>query len=297
MAEETDLKIEQDKTVTAKDGKSPEIDIEKTTSVAPTDDKPTEVDGEEKIPTSDDISDVIEILNILDKEVGGTGEIAEIPDSLRNSLGFLVTSLSTVKDMWEDPAWNALLEDLRDQKEDGQTPSIEVAVARTIPLAKIQELAESEDYAGAQGELRSSLDAAKASADEEAMYSESFDTMLQQAEEYAQEMGYDEERKNQTLQKIFDILKIVGDGKLSKAEFAEFDKMVNYDTDTATLRDQLSAQGSKEVLPDKASVEAAMTPKKPERKEPTSEPGLGSMAGYSEPAYLKTGQGRFNKGK
>lgn len=289
-----DLEVTQKKDIAVnEDGKTPGIEVNKDTTVAPID-KPTE-EVKDEMPAAEDIADVVAILNILDKEVGGKGEITEIPDTLRSSLGFLVKSLSTVKDMWEDPTWEDILDDLRDQKEDGMTPSIEVAVARTIPLDKLQALVESEDYEGVQTELRGSLDASKSAADEETMYNESFDKMQAEAQTYADEMGYDEERKNELLNAIFNILKIVGDGKLSKVEFAEFDKMINYGPDTTSLRDQLSSQDAKEVLPDKSSVDAALSPAMPKKTEVKNEPGLDSLAYYEEPDYTQTGRRRFNK--
>ena len=75
--------------------------------------------------------------------------------------------------------------------------------------------------------------------------------------------------------------------------------MLNYDTDTTDLREQLSTQGAKEVLPDVASVDAGSGMQAPAAKaQPKNTPGLGSINQMQdEPAYLKTGQKRFgNKG-
>ena len=56
------------------------------------------------------------------------------------------------------------------------------------------------------------------------------------------------------------LMKIFGDGFISKTEFAEVDKMNNYDNDIAGLKSQLPEKPKKEVLPDKASIDAAMNP-------------------------------------
>lgn len=276
MAEEKkDVKVEE-KSVTVNDDKSPELTVKKETTVAPIKDESTEGLNAEALD-KEAIDDTLMLLNIMDEQVGGKGGITEIPDALRNSIGYLVDQLTFVRKVWEDPQWKALLDDMFDQKEDGKTPSVEVAIARTFPLEKLQELADNEEYEGAQMELADNLASQKQTEYEDAMYDENFQKSLKAADEYAAEMGYDEERKNTLLKKTFDMYQIMADGILTKNEFAEIDKMINYDPDTSDLRAQLETQGAKEQLPDQASIESAISEKKPAKAAQRNTPGMASM--------------------
>lgn len=281
MAKE-DIEIKEDKSISVDDtGKTPVVEVDKKVEVAPEGDKPAETDA----PDADDFNNVIMLLNDLDKQTGGKGEITEVPDVLKGSLRYMVDALSFVRDRFEDPLHKAILDDLYDQEEDGKTPSVEVAIARTVPLAKIQELAESEDYESAQGALTESLASAKSMEEEDALLDASFQESQKAGEEYAAEMGYDEAEKNALFQVVLDLFQIMGDGKLTKEEFAKVDKMRNYDKDTGDLRSQINVQDTKEVLPDQASVEAALkTPITKSAPAPSDTPGMGSMSAYQNAA-------------
>jgi hypothetical protein len=272
------------------ESKTPEVSPD--AEVAPEEtDKPTEA------PDEEDIDDVLALLNIVEQETGGKGEIKDIPPELRNSIKYIYDKLVFVRELFEDPLWKAILDDMADQKEDGEVPSAEVAIVRNIPLDKLQQLAESEDYAGAQNELASNLDASKKSAEDDAMLEENFNASQQAGTEYAKEMGYDEDEKNALFQVVLELFNIMGDGKLTKEEWAKVDKMRNYDKDTEALKSQIEAQGeTKEVLPDQASMEATMKPAPPEAK-PKSAPGLGSMAAYQNPATDITQVGARKRGR
>lgn len=276
--------ITKEKEVTVEDtGKTPEVSVEKTTTIAPVMDETTEAaDDTGEAPESEDISDIIALLNIMDQESGGTGEIQEVPAALKGSIKFLIDKLIFVRDMFEDPLWKKILDDMADQKEDGSIPSIEVAIARTIPLDKLQELADSEDYEGAQTGLADNLAKTKSMEDEDAMYEENFNQSQAAGEKYAARMGYDEERKNALFQKVLDLFRVMGDGKLTEKEFEEVDMMLNYKPDTEALRDQIGENPDpKEVLPDKASVEAAMTEGgKPIERPRSTGPGLESLSEF-----------------
>ena len=64
------------------------------------------------------------------------------------------------------------------------------------------------------------------------------------------------------------LMKVFGDGFISKKEFAEVDKMNNYDNDIAGLKNQLPEKPTKEVLPDKASINAEMNPAPVQKTQP-----------------------------
>jgi len=261
----------------------------KPAETAPEGGKPAEA------PDEEDISDLLALVNVLDSETGGQGKISDIPKELRNSIKYMYDKLVFMRDLFEDPEWKAILDDLADQKEDGQTPSVEVAVARNIPIQKLQGLAESEDYEAAQNGLADNLQAGKDKEAEEAEFQKKFEASQAAGEEYAKEMGYDEEEKNALFQMVLDLFTVMGDGVLTKEEWAKVDKMRNYDKHTADLQAQIEAQGeTKEVLPDQASMEAAPAPK-PQAK-PRSVPGLGSMSAYQNPTTDITRVGSRRRG-
>lgn len=299
MAEEKQVEVTKEKSVEIDDSKkTPEVTIEKETTVAPVKDETTEAVDDVEAPDAEDFSDVINLLNTMDVENGGKGEISEVPGPLQGSIKYLVDQLIFVRDVFEDPTFKALLDDMADQKADGKTPSMMVAIARNIPMERIQELADNEDYAGMQSELANELAMKKSAEDEEAMYQSSFDNIQAEAQAYADEMGYDEARKNELLQKVFDILQIFGDGKMTKNELAEFDKMINYDPDMQALREQIPVEDKKEMLPDQASIESAIAEKKntPAKAAQNNVPGLGSIAPVLEtPEYMKAGKRRFTR--
>lgn len=287
---EPKVQITKEKSVEIDENKkTPNATVEQTTTVAPIKDETTEGGAVTEAPDAEDFSDVINLLNTLDTDIGGKGEISEIPDALRGSIKFLVDQLIFMRDVFEDPLFKAILDDLADQKQDGKTPSMMVAIARTIPGEKLQELADNEDYAGMQSELANELAMKKQAEEDEAAYMEGFEESQKAGESYAARMGYDESRKNELFQKVFDLFKIMGDGKLTEAEFEDIDKMLNYGPDTEALRAQIEQQDAKEMLPDQASIESAMqAPKKEMSRQNTNVPGLGSMGNMLEtPEYAK----------
>lgn len=273
------------------DSKTPEV-VEDT---APAMDETVEQTSEtSETLDAEDIDNTLMLLNLMDQEIGGKGEIAGIPDELSGSLKYLVEKLVFVRELFEDPLWKSILDDMADQKEDGQTPSVEVAIARNIPLEKLQFIAENEDYEGAQSELTSNLAAKKQAEDDEAGYEASFEESKKALDEYASGMGYDEERKNQLAQVGLDLFQILADGVITAAEWERVDKMDNYDKDMADVIGQIPTDDAKEVLPDKASVEAAAasnTQAKTKKPTQATGPGLGSMGAYQNVTtdYTKTG--------
>lgn len=266
-------------------------------AIAPKEDKP--VEQETETLDAEDIDDALTLLNIMDREIGGKGEIGVIPEEMRGSIKYLVEKLVFVRDLFEDPLWKSILDDMADQKEDGKTPSVEVAIARNIPLEKIQTLTESEDYEGVQGELSSNITAKKQSEEEEVEIEASFEESKKALDEYSAKMGYDEERINELSQTALDLFQILADGKISVVEWEKVDKMQNYDDDIEDLRSQIQPKEAKEVLPDKSSVDATIktqTQTKQTSKPPVNTPGIGSMGAYNNVGTDITNIGKRKRG-
>lgn len=272
---------DQTKVPVKEEGKTPEINVEKETTIAPPADETT--GSATETPDVEDVEDVLALLNSLDGEIGGKGEITEIPDALRGSIKYMVNAMNFIRDRFADPKHKAILDDLYDQEEDGKTPSLMVAIARTFlseDIDKIKELADSEDYESAQTELSDALSASKAMEEEDAVLDANYEETKKAGEAYAAEMGYDEAETSALFQVVLDLLKITGDGKLTIEEWRMVDKMRNYDKDTEDLRSQIPSGNAKEVLPDQASVEAAIQKPKSSTPRENSGPGLSSMSAY-----------------
>jgi hypothetical protein len=273
--------------------KTPEIKAD----AAPVEDKPVEQASEEGLDAEKTIEDAVKILNIVDENIGGKGEITNIPDELRGAIQYIVDQLVFVRETFKDELWSAILDDMKDQKEDGKTPSVLVAIARNVPIADIQAISESEDYEGAQNELTSSLEAKKKASDEEAEFESSFEASKKAGEEYAAEMGYDEDEKNALFQDVIDLFKIMADGIITKEEFKRVDKMRNYDKDIEDYKSQIQPGETKEVLPDQSSVEAAIATPKTQKQTPKQTPGLSSMSVYNNAVTDVTEIGKRTRGR
>ena len=278
-------------------GKPTEVNPDIATDVAPPGEKPTEEVVSEEAPDTEDIDDVLIILNTMDELSGGKGSLSGIPDELRGSISYLIEKLKFVRDMFEDPYWKQIMDDLADQREDGNTPSVEVAIARTIPIEKLIELADNEDYEGVQKSLSESLANKKSMKEEDKEYEGKFSKVMENLDTYASNIGYDDTQKQELAQFTFDLIKIIGDGDITVDEFAKVDKMRNYDKDTEDLRKQIGeAPDTKEVLPDQASIESGSMSSPKAAPAPRKEgPGMESMIGMGTPAFLQTGRKRFNK--
>lgn len=262
--------------------KSSETKVEDTSTAAPAMDETAMESGSTEAPDAEDIGEMLAVLNVADEEVGGKGGITDVPGNLRKPIGYLVDKLLFLRQLFDDPKWQALVDDLHDQREDGKTPSVEVAIARTIPLEKLQELADTEDYEGVQSELAVSLEAKGQEAEAEAQFAEKFQASQKAGDEYAAEMGYDDAEKNALFQVVLDLFKVMGDGVLTKDEWSKVDKLRNYDKDVADLKSQIETQGSKEALPDQASMDAAINASKQPKQapKPVNAPGMSSMSAY-----------------
>lgn len=225
----------------------------------------------EDAPNQEDITDVIAILNAVDQGLGGKGELKSIPPELASIVKELVRKLIVLRDISEDPLWAAILDDIVDQKEDGQPASLKVAIARNVPLQDLMELADSEDYAGVQKDLSDKLSSDKDMAAEDERIGMNFDKTKANFESYCKKNNYSDEEKSGLWEKVSMLMRVFGDGLLSEDEFAEVDKMRNYDSDIAGIKAQIPAGNKKEVLPDKASIDMATSPVKPTQSAPRNQ--------------------------
>jgi len=275
---EKDEKVIGKKVTLEGSDKSPAVEKTETTvmaGAAPETDEPTpetpetDVDASEA-PDKEDISDLINLLNEINQIDGGGDNISDVPEELRGVLKFITGKLLALRDAFEDPLFKKVLDDMVDQREDGQTPSLLVAVARNVPIEELQELADGEGYEEAQGAVEEKVASDKqAKADEEGLYA-NFEKSDENLKAYCEKMGYEGEEKDEFFGAISMLRDAFADGILSMEELEQIDKMRNYDKDVEGLRSQIPEEPSKEVLPDKASIDAAMTPPTPKRQAPSN---------------------------
>lgn len=250
------------------------------------------------VENQDDMTNVVMILNELDQLEGGTGSIVEIPEELKVAVKKLVDIGLTIREAFQDPLFKDVMDDLVDQKSDGKTPSVLVAVARNVPMEDIQELADNENYELVQNAVEERISGEqKAREDEDMLYS-NFDSSKANIDSYCEKMGYDEAKKEKMYALIAMLRDAFADGLLSEKEIESIDKMDNYDTDISNLESQMPKQPEKEILPDRASMDATMKGKKEETKRSPSN-NLESMA-MNFPTgedITQVGKRRFTKQK
>jgi len=254
-------------------------------ATAQNDDKP--VDDKDDV-TEEDISNVIATLNEFQKIIGGKEQIANIPKELVKINKFMIEKMIALRDMYEDPYWKQMIDDMVDQKEDGKTPSVVVAAARVIPQDEYEEAVDNENYDDVQAKVGQKVQGIKDAQDNEASMASNFKASQDAGKAYCQKMNYDDSEMKDLFSLAMSWFKILGDGMISEEEWAKIDKMRNYDGDTKMLRDQLPAAPTKEVLPDKSSMQASMNapaPTKPAAKPTNSLEALG-MA-QSTPSYIR----------
>lgn len=260
-----DKKDKQEKETAPELGKTAPVE---TANPAPATDKPVETAESPDAPDENDLSDVIAILQDIQTETGGKGEITSIPPELAGVVKFLIEKMTALREAFADPLFKAVLDDMVDQKEEGTTPSLLVAISRNIPMDELEALADNENYADAQKSVSEKLkkveDDGKA---EEELYAK-FDKTKSEFESYCQENNLSDEAKSALWEKVVMLMRVFGDGFISKKEFAEVDKMNNYDNDIAGLKKQLPEKPKKEVLPDKASINAEMNPAPVQKSQP-----------------------------
>lgn len=243
---------------------------------------------ETEVPEEEDISEMIEVLNAGQKTLGGGEDITDVPKNLRGSIKYLIEKLVFVRDLYQDPLWLKILDDMADQKEDGKTPSLEVAIARNVPLERLQDLADNENYEDVQNAVGQRLEADRAAEEKESGLYSNFNESEKNGREYCREMGYDDAE----LQDLFGLamkwFKILGDGLISKDDWSSIDNMRNYKNDVTSLRDQLPKQPAKEVLPDQSSAQS-ITPmqNRQQQRPPSNSIEAMSRAMSAEPSYIK----------
>lgn len=265
---------ENEEMVVESKAKTPAANVEKEVTVAPGEEKTTvtaeaevtpgtpETPAATDAPDENDISDLLALLNEVQSTYAeGGDEITEIPDNLRPSLKVIAGKLVALREAFKDPLFKAVLDDMVDQQEDGSTPSLLVAVARNAPMEELQELGENENYADVQAGVDDRIAKETADAEAEETMMANFEESQKAGQEYADEMGYSEEESQRLFASAMAWFKVLGDGKITKDEWAKVDKADNYDRDTEELRKQLPVEPKKEMMPDQASMEAAVTEK------------------------------------
>lgn len=261
--------------------------------------KETTQEASEKSETTDaadsqDIEQVLMILNEINQISGGKGKIAGIPPEIIGPVKFLVEKMVTIKDAFEDPLFKDVLDDMHEQRMDGQVPSLLVAVARNVPMEELQKVADDEGYEDVQNAVNDRVSKEKEDEEAEKTLYGNFDQSKKNIDDYCTECGYDEARKQKLYGTIAMLRNAFADGLISKEEAAKIDKIDNYDSDVETLKSQAAPVGGvKTQLPDKASIEESMTAKK--TPVPTSQTSIQSTNNFSTPDYLNTGKRRFEQ--
>lgn len=252
--------------------------------------QPTEKQDNGEAASSKDIDDVLMILNELDQMAGGKGKIAGIPPELTGSVKFLIEKLITVRDLFEDPLYKDVMDDMHDQRMDGQVPSLLVAVAKSVPMEELIKIAEDEGYEDVQGAVAGRVQKEKDDEEGEKRLYGNFDKSKKNIESYCSKMGYDDARKQKLYARIGKLRDIFADGLVSEEEVGEIDKIDNYDSDIEMMKSRIPEEPVKTVLPDKASINEAMaqTPKPKDKSQSAMD-----SAGYNQPDYLNTGKRKF----
>lgn len=251
----TNPEINGEKTQPGNEGKSPASN--QMTSKAPDKDKPNE--SNEPLE-KEDISDLIAMLNVVQRAEGGAGDITDVPENLVKVSRFLITKMMGLRDAFVDPLFKAILDDMVDQREEGQTPSVIVAISRVVPIEQIQEVADNENYAEMQGSVASAEESRKSEQAKNDQLEMNINQFISDIDAYCTEMNYDETEKEALTNYINNFINALADFKLTIEEIKEFDKGRNYGRDINELKSQIPAEPKKEVLPDKASIDESVAP-------------------------------------
>lgn len=284
--------------------KTPVEEVKKDVKVAPEGEKTTETpviaedaanapeaEAATDAPTEDDISDVITLLNEFQAISGGEGEISDIPKELIGVIRFVVGKMVALRDAFQDPLFKKVLDDMVDQSDDGQTPSLLVSIARNAPMEELQDIAENENYSDVQTAVEGRIAGEKTAAEDEEAMVLNFEESQKAGQEYADEMGYDEAEAQRLFSSAMTWFKALGDGKLTKEEWAKVDKADNYDKDTGELRKQLPEAPKKEIMPDQSTMQATM--KEQPKKAMAPRNSIETMASKPADDFMQTGRKRF----
>jgi len=242
--------------------------------------------------TENDISDVLMVLNEIDQISGGKGGISAIPNELHQPIKFLIEKMITVKNAFDDPLFKDVLDDMDEQRQSGQVPSLLVAVARNVPMDELVKLADDENYENVQNAVNERVLKEKESEESEKTLYANFDKSQKAIDAYCKKMGYDEMRKKKLYERIAKLRDIFADGLITEDEVGEIDKIDNYDSDLATVKSQIPEGATKTVLPDKSSIDQSVASQAAPKP---SQPSIGN-AGYTQPDYMNVGKRKiFNK--
>ena len=228
-------------------------------SAQPMPEDPNAVQG--SAPDEEDISDIIGMLNEMSSITGeGEGGIKDVPAEMRPVIRFMIQKMVALRDLFKDPLFKIILDDMVDQAEDGKEPSALVAFVRNVSRDEYEELADSEDYEGAQGRVSSQLSDMETAKQSESELLDKFNESQEAGKRFAKSMGYDDQEIVKLFSFAFEWFKILGDGVISENEWAKVDKMRNYDADVDALKQRMPQAPRKEVLPDKSSMASAPMP-------------------------------------
>lgn len=264
---------------------------------APVGDEPLET---EDSSSEDDIADTIDILNQFQQIIGGKGQITGLPKNLIPVIKFTIEKMVALRDLFKDPYYKQLIDEMIDQKEDGKTPSVLAAIAKVIPIDEIEELADSEDYESAHKGVESRLASEKEASDNESQMYAMFQESQNAGKSYCQKKKYDEAEMKELFSFALGWFKILGDGQISEKEWEQIDKLKNYDSDMESIKKQIPSAPVKEVLPDKSSMEESMMPRteKPKASPSTMIESLGvtmsEAPDFSRMGRMKRNQNRIN---
>lgn len=264
---------------------------------APVGDEPLET---EDSSSEDDIADTIDILNQFQQIIGGKDQITGLPKNLIPVIKFTIEKMVALRDLFKDPYYKQLIDEMIDQKEDGKTPSVLAAIAKVIPIDEIEELADSEDYESAYKGVESRLASEKEASEKESQMYAKFQESQNAGKSYCQKKKYDEAEMKELFSFALGWFKILGDGQISEKEWEQIDKLKNYDSDIESIKKQIPSAPVKEVLPDKSSMEESMMPRaeKPKASPSTMIESLGvtmsEAPDFSRMGRMKRNQNRIN---
>ena len=248
-------------------------------------------------PDKEDISDIIGMLNEMSSITGeGEGGIKDVPAEMRPVIRFMIQKMVALRDLFKDPLFKIILDDMVDQAEDGKEPSALVAFVRNVSRDEYEELADSEDYEGAQGRVSSQLSDMETAKQSESELLDKFNESQEAGKRFAKSMGYDDQEIVKLFSFAFEWFKILGDGVISENEWAKVDKMRNYDADVDALKQRMPQAPRKEVLPDKSSMASAPMPTRGTTA-PAATNSIERMGAMASPAedITQVGKRRFIK--
>lgn len=264
-------------------------------SAQPMPEDPNAVQG--SAPDEEDISDIIGMLNEMSSITGeGEGGIKDVPAEMRPVIRFMIQKMVALRDLFKDPLFKIILDDMVDQAEDGKEPSALVAFVRNVSRDEYEELADSEDYEGAQGRVSSQLSDMDTAKQSESELLDKFNESQEAGKRFAKSMGYDDQEIVKLFSFAFEWFKILGDGVISENEWAKVDKMRNYDADVDALKQRMPQAPRKEVLPDKSSMASAPMPTRGTTA-PAATNSIERMGAMASPAedITQVGKRRFIK--